>query len=577
MIAEGKRQSLVFKFSLQITLILFLLLAVLILSNLYSFNVIRSNIESNARYTMGIHINNIEHSLGSVTKDLTEIYENNLDSAALYPHEDSIRKYLEAMRWKNELMFKVASNDNIDALYISSPSDDVALAEFNKRIAANEKLAIFDFMKERDSRDSPGTEWSILRLTGSDYLLKEYRVSGMRFGALVKCDSLMSIVMQISDAQYQYVLTDHKGDILSASNPALLELDVWPNLPDRLGKRDGTYYMSEKIPAFGGISTIIESGNVFSKLAYVQWMIILLGVVSLIVVPIVLYRLSREIILPVLALVKATKEVEIGNWDYRVPENGASLEFAKLFHSFTSMIKEIKELKIQSYEEKLERNKAELKYLQMQIKPHFFLNAITTISNLTYQNKNEDIRRLIQSLSKYLRYMFKGGLASVTVTEEIEHVENYIRLQELRFPNRIFYMVEADRWSESRKIPQFLIQTFVENIFKHAMSAREMLAIFIKVERCRELDEDYVRIVIEDNGDGFTEDTLREINGEEIPSNATGNHIGINNIKMTLRLLYRRSHLLKAANREPSGAVVEVRIPVTPTGKDEELAMSAGR
>src|SRR5690606_34454594 len=144
---------------------------------------------------------------------------------------------------------------------------------------------------------------------------------------------------------------------------------------------------------------------------------------------------------------------------------------------------EVKSLKIVSYEEKLERNKAELKFLQMQLKPHFFLNAISTISSLTFYNKNEEIRQAINYLSNHLRYMFKGGLAQVEVEEEIQHVANYIRMQAFRYPDRIFYMSDIPDDLRTHRLPQYSIHTFVENTFKHALSYKDMLSIFIKVDR----------------------------------------------------------------------------------------------
>lgn len=138
--------------------------------------------------------------------------------------------------------------------------------------------------------------------------------------------------------------------------------------------------------------------------------IALLAVLSVIVVPLVLRFLTRDVLRPILELVKAAKAVEQGQLEYQIPQNTPySLEFLKLFHALESMVSEIKDLKIQSYEEQIEISRAEIKYLQMQIRPHFFLNAISTITSLTYQNKNEEIRRLIHRLSEHLRYMFRGG------------------------------------------------------------------------------------------------------------------------------------------------------------------------
>jgi LytS/YehU family sensor histidine kinase len=198
----------------------------------------------------------------------------------------------------------------------------------------------------------------------------------------------------------------------------------------------------------------------------------------------------------------------------------------------------------------------------MQIRPHFFLNAITTIHSMTYKNKNEEIREFIDALSKHLRYMFKGGLIKVPIKEELEHIKNYISMQEIKFPNSVFYIFDVEQGLEQEKIPQFLIHTFVENSFKHAMTLEEALSIFIKIELCKFDGNDTIRIIIEDSGEGFPEIILDKINNIDNSETSGGYQIGISNIKKTLALLYSKNNLLKISNVEPMGGRVEIFIPL---------------
>ena len=65
--------------------------------------------------------------------------------------------------------------------------------------------------------------------------------------------------------------------------------------------------------------------------------------------------------------------------------------------------------------------------LRAQIKPHFFLNAITTVSNMTYQNRLEDIRSYLKYLSKFVRYMLNSQRNWVSLKEEISHMKTILR------------------------------------------------------------------------------------------------------------------------------------------------------
>ncbi|HAA24775.1 MAG TPA: sensor histidine kinase, partial [Ruminiclostridium sp.] len=150
----------------------------------------------------------------------------------------------------------------------------------------------------------------------------------------------------------------------------------------------------------------------------------------------------------------------------------------------------------------------------------------------------------------------------VPLVEEIEHVKNYIRLQEIKFPNNIFHIIEIEPGTYECLLPQFIIRTFVENCFKHALSVDKILSILIKTEIISESEGKYLRIIIEDNGDGFPKDIIETINNNSLEDEIeNGTKIGIVNIKKTLFLLYKKSDLLRISNCEPSGARVEISVP----------------
>ena len=95
--------------------------------------------------------------------------------------------------------------------------------------------------------------------------------------------------------------------------------------------------------------------------------------------------------------------------------------------------------------------------LRAQIQPHFFLNAITTVSNMTYQNRNEEIRQYIAALAKFMRYMLNLQCKQVLVTEELAHIDNYLKMQAIRFPNSVCVETRMDPGAENLEIPYLLL------------------------------------------------------------------------------------------------------------------------
>ena len=103
-----------------------------------------------------------------------------------------------------------------------------------------------------------------------------------------------------------------------------------------------------------------------------------------------------------------------------------------------------------------------------------------TISSLIYQDRKQDARSFIDFLSDYLRYLFSGSDTQVTLQQETEHCKSYIQLQQIKYPDTIFYMFELASGTENIRIPKFLLQTVVENIFKHGFSPEQFLSIFLE-------------------------------------------------------------------------------------------------
>ncbi|MGE5613286.1 MAG: sensor histidine kinase [Bacillota bacterium] len=564
---ERIRRSLVYKITVSLILIVVILLNVLILSNIYSLNVVASNMINASQSQLAIYMNNIRNNLDSSLKDLNEISVAYLDSIAKYPGMSELDKYLSAVQIRDTISTKVLTSNVEDGLFVLLPEDGLSLAQFSNRIVSNEKMELWNYINSSSMLENSQAikQWDIVRIKERNYLVRCNKTYNCIVGVIIKNDTLLAFINNDPLEGANYALTDKDGKIIAFLGASHFNetIDAIPN-EENIYKnyKDKYFIVSREFPHTGGkLSCIIERKSVFYGLELIQWIIIFMGILAVIIIPVVILYLFREIIKPVQALVVATREVEKGNWDYNVPLNKAPMEFITLNNSFNSMIREIKALKIKSYEEKIERQKAELKYLQMQIKPHFFLNAITTISSLTYQDKNKEIRQLIEFLSRHLRYVFRGGLHKVPLREEIEHVKNYIGMQEIKYPNNIIHLIEVKKEIEECLLPQFLIQTFVENSFKHALTSGKILSVFIKAEDYIVRDETYVRLVIEDNGDGFPDDVMKIINEPDENGSEDGKKIGILNIKKTLRLLYKMDGLLKIGNCDPSGAMVEILIP----------------
>ena len=199
-----------------------------------------------------------------------------------------------------------------------------------------------------------------------------------------------------------------------------------------------------------------------------------------------LYRyMRREIILPLRELGVVMNRIRDGEWE-AVVEHGARFEeIQKINEALGAMMTEIKKQKLLSYEQTIEKQRAQMQYLQIQLKPHFYLNSLKTLNVFALNGESGRMQDLIMHLSYHLRYLLQAEREMVPLAAEIDYVRNYEKLQEDMAGRRfvILWTVqeEMDEWT----VPTLCIQTFVENSFKYAKlsSMQKELVIEISVSQ----------------------------------------------------------------------------------------------
>src|SRR5690606_11411749 len=280
--------------------------------------------------------------------------DSTIEVALSMEHSDENGRYFQAMELKQALAMKMSSNESSELMYVSFPEQEVLITYFKNRISSNDKIQLMDALSSLELSQQKG--WSDIVIGDVHYVDQSMSYSGVTYGTLIQANSLFSIVNRGEHDSGQYVLSDHSGNIMAMYN-VQLQLDALTI--DALKETYSQHYLlnSEVIPELGQMIHLVRKQNVFLGFQSIHWIIAILGLMSLIVVPLVLRALTRDVVKPILELVRAAKEVEKCQQALKLPNQRYSVELMKLFHAFQSMVQEIKALKIQSYEEELERNR----------------------------------------------------------------------------------------------------------------------------------------------------------------------------------------------------------------------------
>ncbi len=139
------------------------------------------------------------------------------------------------------------------------------------------------------------------------------------------------------------------------------------------------------------------------------------------------------------------------------------------------------------------------------MQPHFLVNTLMTMGTMAEEAGNQDVFQMCMNLTKMFRYISSEEKDGVRLFEEIQQAERYVDIMQERFPHVRVEMDIPISIMQAR-IPKLTLQPLVENVFKHSDRSR----LCIKVKGTVEEDGRF-RILVSDNGNGFTEEGAKEI------------------------------------------------------------------
>lgn len=285
----------------------------------------------------------------------------------------------------------------------------------------------------------------------------------------------------------------------------------------------------------------------------------ILSLALMMLTPLLYQLLKRSFFTPIDKLSTSINHIRQGNLDERTEESFLIREFSEVSITFNQMISEIQCLKISSYEKELQRNHAQMQYLQLQLRPHFFLNCLKILYSMVEQRKYDRIKQMIMQLSTYMRCKFLDNKTCIPLKDELDFVENYIHLQRESMLQDVQYTVDVEETVKCSSVPVLLVQTFIENSFKYARRPGVPLQLTISAVRLPSDAGDFLNIILQDNGNGFDPLLAERINA--VTNDVTSDKsVGIMNVKQRLAILYGERAMLQISNWD-HGAQIEIILP----------------
>lgn len=529
------------------------------------YSAARKETDIAAENFLHIYATQIENRIQKVDMQLTTIINEDEDLQLLESEDEAKRHYASV---------RLAQSIN-DIINIDQSADIFVITEADHNICIDAKADNLPYADKNSLRSmfmdyaEPGRQtdgWKFQKIGDAFYLYRAIVSNRRVTAAAISAESLLKTVSLRDVDTYGFVLTDADDMVKAYAGYPLFDHEVDIRI-DALRAVRNLENREEMLNGRVRLYSYESRTNVFRHLY--KNAIFILAVIALLCV-FDLYFMGTErkqIIQPMQGMIQDMERIRGGDYELRVEERGDNQEFSLLSRTFNQMMDEIVNLKIRFYEKQLALSDAEQKYIRLQIRPHFFLNAMTTIAGLSAKKKNAEIEKYINALSKNIRYMFSSGLHTVSVKEELHHVENYFEMQEMRYAGCIFYFIEMPEELEDWQIPQMLIHTLIENEYKYGISQGHSLMVLIKASVAVYDGEDMLLIEIEDDGKGYPEEVLTAINQDRAQQKEDGTRVGLWSVKRLLELMYDRKNLFLISNVEPHGALNQIYIPRRPVNE----------
>lgn len=419
------------------------------------------------------------------------------------------------------------------------------LVSFDKRITLNEDIQTYINQIHVNNT----AQWEYFRSGQEDYFIQTYAMEEGYIGAILMSQTILDELEKNNQIISKSSLTDQWGKVLFTR-----EQD------NALTSRDAIE-LSVPIQHIGSeVKIWVKRQILLRDKSFMLLFSLLTVVMGLLILAFNIRYQVKHVLGPLNMLRSAMVQFSQGMLEVRLhPKKTAHKktkdEISILFGTFNEMAEQIVHLKIDIYENKIKQEKVERNFLRVQIQPHFYTNILNLIYGLAQVKDYHAIQNLSMATGSYFRYLLGDKGSFVPLGEEVDLVKNYIQIQQIRYAGDLTFSFEMEEGLEHQMVLPMILQTFTENSVKHNITLVPLLQIHVSITE----EEGKLRMMIEDNGKGFHEETLDKIrNNENMESN--GQHIGMTNMLERLRIFYGDSASI-SIDSAPGKTTVTIVMP----------------
>ena len=312
-----------------------------------------------------------------------------------------------------------------------------------------------------------------------------------------------------------------------------------------------SYVSQEKIAGTDwtviGVSSLEKLDQVRSQL---MWTLLGASALSLLACLCLVWFSLKRWIAPLKDLRETMLEIASGAQNLRAKEAGA-YELREVTRQFNAMLDQIDQLMIDIRRQEETTRQYQLQALSSQINPHFLYNTLDTIIWMAEFQDSQRVVQVTKSLATYFRLALNQGKDLICLSDEINHVRQYLFIQKQRYGDKLEYEIDENPAFDKLVLPKLVLQPLVENALYHGIKEKEGQGhIRVSVQK----QDSGMVIRIEDDGVGF------QAAGDSSQSQLKRGGVGLQNVDQRFKLHFGDNYQMKIDSAPDRGTTVEIYI-----------------
>lgn len=450
--------------------------------------------------------------------------------------------YLNYLNAYNKLKNYQQVSMYIDDIYLYLPNTK-ELLDANKSIIpvdANTKQMFEQYVNTGKSFFSKGDKLNYIFQGANEVIM------GITVSVKYISDTLKSLINQ---KNFEFFLIDsQEKKLLGKSTVSSMGRKIYQKMDKNRFSGEVTIgsekYLIERMQTTENQFEIViftDKTILYSDITFIRNLWFIINMIALLVVIVMAVVISVQIHKPMKQLVYGMQQVEQENYDYILPLNETT-EFRYVFNQYNHMASKIQELIRTVYEKQLQIQEYKMHQLQSQINPHFLFNSLYLGYRLAKAGEMEKTADLCMNLGEYFKVLTYLKNEDIALCQEIDFAGSYLKLNQMRFGERLKYHIDVDDKLEDLRVPHLMIQPLIENAISHGVEkVSKNCTIVLKVRN----DKEFININVSDDCGLLDEENLEELRASLESKEQPSSSIGLWNIHQRLLGFDSKGLLLK--------------------------------